>query len=150
MGKESSAGMSDLKCYRCLGTGIFQLSDCTLCRGIGIDPQSPVITSHKKVKESERLHPEVQDPTPPEGGKLLEWQPIASAPKDGTRLRLGHEKVPGFAEKDPHGIGAVSGDWDGARWRLSSYFVIPGGRHGLMASEPTHWMPLPVSPSAAS
>ncbi len=71
------------------------------------------------------------------------WLPIESAPKDGTRLRLGHEKEPGFGKKDPDGMCAVVGDWDGKQWRLSAYFIIPGGRYGLMATAPTHWMPLP-------
>jgi len=74
------------------------------------------------------------------------WQSIETAPKDGTRIRLGHELVPGFATKDPHGFGAVSGTWEGERWALSSFFIIPGGRYGLMTEAPTHWQPLPTPP----
>lgn len=72
-----------------------------------------------------------------------QWQPIETAPKDGTRIRLGHELVPGFATKDPHGFGAVSGSWDGNRWALSSFFIIPGGRYGMLSEQPTHWQNLP-------
>jgi hypothetical protein len=31
---------------------------------------------------------------------------------------------------------------------LSSFFVIPGGQHGLLSCSPTHWMPLPDSPTS--
>lgn len=77
-----------------------------------------------------------------------DWLSIDTAPKDGTRIRLGHNAVPGFATKDPHGIGAVSGVWQDGQWQLSSYFIIPGGRYGLMIKVPTHWMPLPGKDAA--
>ena len=79
-----------------------------------------------------------------------EWQPIASAPLDGTRVRLGHDQVSGFAAKDPHGLGAVSGTWGGTRWLVSSYFIVPGGRYGMMTDVPTHWQPLPPPPDLAT
>lgn len=75
---------------------------------------------------------------------MADWQPIESAPRDGTRLRLGHEmdvssmKIGAFCETHGH--------WDGERWITSSFFIIPGGRYGLATGQPTHWMPLPPPP----
>jgi hypothetical protein len=77
------------------------------------------------------------------------WMPINTAPLDGTRVRLGHERAPGFLTKDPHVMGATSGVWDGSRWVLSSFFIVPDGRYGLLTETPTHWMPLPDRGAAA-
>ena len=75
----------------------------------------------------------------------MTWQPIESAPKDGTRIRLGNKRD--ASSMKVHSIRATTGEWDGKRWCVSSFFIVPGGRHGLLSGEPTHWMPLPL-PSA--
>lgn len=72
------------------------------------------------------------------------WQPIETALRDGTRLRLANER-----DKSSMRIGGICptfGEFDGKRWVLSSYFIVPGGTLGLMSSEPTHWMHLPAAP----
>lgn len=79
--------------------------------------------------------------------RLAGWEPIETAPKDGTRIRLGHEQDLGSL-KDV-GISKVFGDWTGTSWGLSSYFIIPGGRYGLMSNSPTHWKPAPPPPPVA-
>ena len=68
------------------------------------------------------------------------WMTIDSAPKDGTRVRLGHEQDASSMKVDS--IFRTTGAWSGKAWGVSSYFTIPGGRYGLMSNSPTHWMPL--------
>ena len=65
------------------------------------------------------------------------WQPIATAPKDGTRFVGGcHHKIYGwiwascqFYQDDKYGM-------------REPYAVMDGG------GEPTYWMPIPAPPSA--
>ena len=63
-------------------------------------------------------------------GVRMEWQPIETAPKDGTRV-LVHE--PGMEPEIAH--------WSGGVWWIgqSDDFQFPGGI--------THWMPLPEPPT---
>lgn len=81
--------------------------------------------------------------TPPQTNEG--WQGIEGAPRDGTRIRLGHERDASSMKLD--GIFPVRGQWNGRCWQMNSLFVLPGGRHGLMSNEPTHWMPLPPAPT---
>ncbi len=77
-------------------------------------------------------------PAPAEGG----WQPIATAPKDGTQI---------FVARDMGPHGWILGT---AHWRevagLSGWFSwgIAGGSE-LGLAHPTHWMPLPQPPKEA-
>ena len=66
------------------------------------------------------------------------WQPISTAPKDGTYVLVAtgsgdwgdeSESNPHIAQYDP---GAVTGDW---RIQLDGQHI-----------DPTHWMPLPAPP----
>ena len=63
----------------------------------------------------------------------MEWQPIETAPKDGTNVLLcadGYVEI-GFWLPNPH-------TWnDGAWW-------VEGGQ--ITARNTTHWMPLPKAP----
>lgn len=70
---------------------------------------------------------------------MSEWQPIAFAPKDGTRIRVGHERD--ASSMKAKSICPTRGSFNGRSWELSSYFIVPGGRYGLMSNEPTHWLP---------
>jgi hypothetical protein len=69
------------------------------------------------------------------GGAFPAWQPIATAPKDGTR----------FLAACPDGTIDFF-HWQDARphvgWRDSFIWVYPEGR----ADGPTHWLPLPPAP----
>lgn len=75
-----------------------------------------------------------------------DWQPISTAPKDGTQIRL---YIPAFVEGDKSlgyaAPGQREGFWAGSlkhgRW------VTPG----TMSTEgihPSHWMPLPSPPES--
>lgn len=66
------------------------------------------------------------------------WQPIETAPKDGSEILLGGCK---------HGPDIRIGGWGGGRYLGISKGYEPdwsaGGDYGF---EPTHWMPLPEAP----
>jgi hypothetical protein len=95
-----------------------------------------------------------QPPTPqPPQGAQQEWQPIATAPKDGTEI-LGYTNEPwgGFPVMDVRVCSwepldnpvarqwGISGTWH--RRHVASGKSLMGG-----AFQPTHWMPLPAPPS---
>lgn len=54
----------------------------------------------------------------------MEWQPIATAPKDGRDVLVFDD-------------GAIT---------IASWFMDLWWDHGEMVPEPTHWMPLPEPP----
>lgn len=64
---------------------------------------------------------------------MMEWQPIETAPKDGTRLLL--------CEADQPGEPCV-GWWIAGQWRDMGDI----GCDGQDDYQPTHWMPLPMKP----
>lgn len=74
---------------------------------------------------------------------MSEWQPIETAPKDGTQVLI----------TDGTGLCAVA-SWedyaaelyDGVGWRDAGDM----GWGGTVYHAPTHWMPLPSPPSAVN
>ena len=71
---------------------------------------------------------------------MSDWRPIETAPMDGTEILLA---VGQRAIEIGHWIPGIPSEWDRRimRWNL--------GREGHWSTwngEPTHWMPLPVSP----
>ncbi len=64
------------------------------------------------------------------GGVPAGWQPIETAPKDGSPF-LGFERQ-----------GVHPGDYAVCRWSLTRGFV------GDQIGEPTHWIPLPDAPAS--
>ena len=74
---------------------------------------------------------------------MSEWQPIETAPKDGTEILL---KIPQLWEEPQGRIG--SGDYFSACWYdESSEFWVNRLGGWISLYRPTHWMPLPKSPS---
>lgn len=93
----------------------------------------------KEIKaEVERLRGEIE---------ARQWQPIETAPKDGTTVIVGRNmgdffgfvRGTGWFEGDPKSF--MSG------W-VSRGFTDPPGELGL--AHPTHWMPLPTTPIDAA
>lgn len=68
----------------------------------------------------------------------MEWQPIDTAPKDGTTIIIGG-CVNGPAVRTAH--------WGGGAYNHSAKHYdrdwADGGNYGF---KPTHWMPLPAAP----
>ena len=72
---------------------------------------------------------------------FTEWQPICTAPKDGTSILIFETHVGSAAlTQVSRGIVRVS------RWRDDT---IPSGWVGA-ENEPSHWLPLPVPPKFES
>ncbi len=67
--------------------------------------------------------------------EALEWRPIETAPRDGTRVILvwGGESINGFFLNNSQSLRPWAG------WRTESMVPAPIG-------QPTHWMPLPPPP----
>ena len=71
-------------------------------------------------------------------GREAGWQPIETAPKDGTNILIISAKA--------YSPEAAEGWWDGRWWTYYSRpekFVVPGPTHMV---EVTHWQPLPIWP----
>jgi hypothetical protein len=73
---------------------------------------------------------------PAREAKMTDWQPIATAPKDGSLLLLGYSRqgaVPDVGQWFPCDSYGKDGGW----WVSHALHVFP-----------THWMPLPDPPAA--
>jgi hypothetical protein len=66
---------------------------------------------------------------------VTEWQPIETAPKDGTRILL--------SGLSPDGLG-------GRLEAIGISYFINGEWEDWQDDMPTHWMPLPKQPSAGA
>lgn len=68
-------------------------------------------------------------------GRMSDWQPIETAPKDGTEV-LVYEPL-------------LGGEINFASWRVSDAYTSGGTwqtRQWLYTARPTHWMPIPNTP----
>ena len=65
---------------------------------------------------------------------MSERQPIATAPKDGTRIQVFHELDPYSEQND------VTAVWEDGQWACSEWFIDP--RTMYLYKQPTHWAPL--------
>lgn len=81
----------------------------------------------------------------------MSWQPIKTAPKDGTEVllwcRCAWRDATGFVDKGSFRMDANASPGDSAEWLKDDYDDYSCG----MAStplNPTHWMPLPEPPEA--
>ena len=72
----------------------------------------------------------------------MEWQPIETAPKDGTEI---------LAYFGPH-TGVVQVSWNSPDYDGFKLWVVDDRKHGpyylrgYSNPYPTHWMPLPPAP----
>lgn len=74
-----------------------------------------------------KLHAATNQPSPEDGG----WQPIETAPKDGTWILIWGEQWSGAPIPDV-------GHWDDDDWRDDEHTVLAFA---------THWQPLPAPPT---
>lgn len=75
---------------------------------------------------------------------MSDWQPIGTAPKDGTRIlawanRLGWER---------DGYSCVTVEWHGHRWAVMGARDNKEWPDTKDECSPSHWMPLPSAPPA--
>ena len=66
---------------------------------------------------------------------MTEWQPIETAPKDGTAFLAAYKQ------------GLAIARWSERRMGKPSAFITV---HGAHARDFTHWMPLPKAPNAGA
>lgn len=63
---------------------------------------------------------------------MSEWQPIETAPKDGTRILVPYPLRSGYE--------VLIVKWNGCGWDSDSFWMLH--------EEPARWMPLPPPPGA--
>ncbi len=77
---------------------------------------------------------------------MSEWQPIESAPKDGTWILLGGGRTDDEDDARTIAVGQwtnyLNGGTTSWHWQFAWY---DGGYYGAY-NNPTHWMPLPEPP----
>ena len=91
-------------------------------------------------------------PSPSEAPPVTGWQPIETAPKDGTVILVYADQGPRFSGGRFNGIHAATFDpvmghgngW-GHGWIVAEYQNLGRGISGRV----THWMPLPAPPEDA-
>lgn len=72
----------------------------------------------------------------------MTWQPIETAPKDGTWVDLW------CGERDGYPAGRFENmSFRGGEWRHPSFFSHSDSYGTPLAAMPTHWMPLPEPPA---
>jgi Protein of unknown function (DUF551) len=87
---------------------------------------------------------------------MMDWQPIATAPKDGTAVLLAITPIDSYDllgyRPDRH-VTRTIGWWDGDEWDSDLMEEGTADTEGFSSAipihiRPTHWMPLPAPPSA--
>jgi hypothetical protein len=88
-----------------------------------------------------------------EGGEVMDWQPIETAPRDGTEILIWDEGDNGFGwvvarYETKEGWAAIGSTTDmmkvgRVRWHVAAQMYR--GRYQLI-KKPTYWMPLPAPP----
>jgi hypothetical protein len=71
---------------------------------------------------------------------MVDWQPIETAPKDGTRILLWDTDEAVIAKWDDISMGGAKG------WQVAVVNMIGDVNYYDAAFNPTHWMPLPEPP----
>lgn len=81
------------------------------------------------------------------------WQPISTAPKDGTPILIWEPGPHAFGNRERHNEYDERGkvisfaEYDDVRWAIG-YWRPTGswGNRNAARVNPTHWMPLPAPP----
>lgn len=73
----------------------------------------------------------------------MDWQPIESAPKDGTAFLAWRPNAGPYVARQDCDIVHYSG-WGGGVWEGARGYA----KYGM--AELTHWMPLPAAPTGDS
>lgn len=97
------------------------------------------------------LQPSASVPGEGHGTGVVGWQPIETAPRDGTEIILA-AVIDGHVYEEP-----ATGRWEGHIWEPSwqCNAVIEhqsdfGTNWHTFGPQPTHWMPLPPPPATAT
>ena len=85
---------------------------------------------------------------------MMDWQPIETAPKDGTEVIGIYCREWDHFEKTIYGPWTIAfkrgkwmASWDG--WNIIESETYAGTTDKEPDMEPTHWMPLPEPPTAS-
>lgn len=70
----------------------------------------------------------------------MDWQPIETAPKDGTPILIFYEELYGMRR---YSIRC----WDRGDWATAQEGWVDEWRQIRPNEKPTHWMPLPEPPN---
>jgi hypothetical protein len=128
---------------RALWNGPCHQCDAVLKQALAAAPPAPSQWAEGKAAEAALHEYEIHGGTPIDEVKRelgiindLGWRPIATAPRDGTRILLTY---PASGSR-PYAWGTVRvGKWNGRLWQLDMA--------GNYQSQCTHWQPLPPPPS---
>jgi hypothetical protein len=76
---------------------------------------------------------------------MTEWQPIETAPKDGTEILLFTTYLADEYYDETFSTVQI-GSWDFGHDTVEAIWRRPAGWACVKIGEPTHWMPLPEPP----
>ena len=110
-------------------------------------PKQQTCVSQNAKSEPQTILTRTDDPQKPDSvhlgggevGGVPQWQPIETAPKDGTDILLANDKAvspAGWVSDVEHGA-----EWEG-QIGMAGWWTLNGD-----ARPPTHWMPLPPPPA---
>lgn len=79
----------------------------------------------------------------------MEWQPIETAPKDGTQIiGYGIIRETAYIRDEEHPVGYWGKEDSGPMVRQTYFKAGLWQTNGFGSMRPTHWMPLPNPPEA--
>jgi hypothetical protein len=74
----------------------------------------------------------------------MNWQPIETAPKDGTQILIADGKHVTISRWYVHYMNGEPDPYRKPEWEQAEMCGGMGGYYGPL--QPTHWMPLPTTP----